>query len=1158
MAPKRKRRASPAAKGLAPGEQLKRSALLSDPSWSWVGIEASDTSEITADHLLTTCGFSNRNLHPFCPNKYAPKEENVCKEEKSSVVSKGELEDDVIIISDGEGLQCTKKTCKGNPNCLNYLGQDKWEDEDDVQEEFITAAKLGDNPTLDLREPGLPVGLRNLGATCYANASLQVWYRDLAFRDGVYSCQPSKGLEDKFKDSPIFQLQVTFTALQESTQSVFNPTKLVESLQLRTSEQQDAQEFSKLFMSHLDAEFKKQSIPSVRSLVTDQFQGKQVYGTICETCKYQSERDTDFLEIEINFDNHATLENRTAALLQPESLSGDNQYFCSQCNGLQDATRYTEIRELPPVLHFSLLRFVYDFNTMERKKSKHSISFPYTLDMNKFIGSSDHREKPSLAKDENKYQLRGVLLHKGASAYHGHYEAQIYDVVHKSWFQFNDETVTKIKKLGDKVASKFSKGSNEAESDEKRIPQRKNHNNKKRRRVDDSDDDIAIAESPNKLYTKALPEEINTITSKDAYMLIYTRKESNPQPNSSSNGDADIISSVHAPVPPVQALEVIKSMNQKHEKKCEAYEAKEGAIKVLFRDTRSKVRDICNSWNVSSCSTDSVVLSQQALETWLSKHCIESALARFQDNEPMHDKETLTSDTSSGTPALASISNEDVVCNHGQLDPNKARYMKRVAREAYNKIENNTNCVFNPVLQPSDVCRICTETTFRERLYEIEHPRLVKQFDEVSYVDEASHGYWISKKWVRDWRLQKPKMHVFSEGDPAPDFDEYSSDVMCEHGALTLNMTTRRKISGKASELLKEIYPSWNPISSNEEACVICDALIHISKEDKRELRRCAEEEKAKLKRLHDALTFGLDGSQSPFFTVLPTHFLNGWRKWVDNPTVHTRPGKVDNTPFLCEHEMLAFDPNCPTDLDSTLAIIKSEDWDILETLYETGPRITLTRQQEDELMYKHEIPVCEDCRVKRKSDWDSADIVIRLCGPKNSSTEPDLSLHKALITYSRKAGARQSKRLRQIKELGERRRLRVSKSTTVKEIKVMIQDDFVIPTICQRLSYKDTELQDNTATIKSLGIFANDVIDLREENEVVEIDSDSDAEPARKKRREERGFGGTLLGGTVESLPNSGDNTPSTTPQEKACQVCTYDNPYDALTCNICDTHFV
>ena len=44
------------------------------------------------------------------------------------------------------------------------------------------------------------------------------------------------------QETPIFQLQATFAALQESSESVFNPVKLVESLKLRTTEQQDAQE----------------------------------------------------------------------------------------------------------------------------------------------------------------------------------------------------------------------------------------------------------------------------------------------------------------------------------------------------------------------------------------------------------------------------------------------------------------------------------------------------------------------------------------------------------------------------------------------------------------------------------------------------------------------------------------------------------------------------------------------------------------------------------------------------------------------------------------------------------------------------------------------------------------------------------------------------
>ena len=70
----------------------------------------------------------------------------------------------------------------------------------------------------------------------------QVWFRDLAFRAGVYRCRPTTEVQQRFQESPIFQLQVTFAALQESNQSVFNPKKLVESLQLRTFEQQDAQE----------------------------------------------------------------------------------------------------------------------------------------------------------------------------------------------------------------------------------------------------------------------------------------------------------------------------------------------------------------------------------------------------------------------------------------------------------------------------------------------------------------------------------------------------------------------------------------------------------------------------------------------------------------------------------------------------------------------------------------------------------------------------------------------------------------------------------------------------------------------------------------------------------------------------------------------------
>lgn len=65
---------------------------------------------------------------------------------------------------------------------------------------------------------------------------------------------------------------------------------------------------------------------------------------------------------------------------------------------------------------------------MERKKSKHSVLFPKSLDMEQFLNSPADGNKKRKHAEGSKYYLRGVLLHKGPSAYHGHYEAQIFDV----------------------------------------------------------------------------------------------------------------------------------------------------------------------------------------------------------------------------------------------------------------------------------------------------------------------------------------------------------------------------------------------------------------------------------------------------------------------------------------------------------------------------------------------------------------------------------------------------------------------------------------------------------------------------------------------------------------------------------------------------------
>jgi hypothetical protein len=109
-----------------------------------------------------------------------------------------------------------------------------------------------------------------------------------------------------------------------------------------------------------------------------------------------------------------------------------------------------------------------------------------------------------------------------------------------------------------------------------------------------------------------------------------------------------------------------------------------------------------------------------------------------------------------------------------------------------------------------------------------------------------------------------------------------------------------------------------------------------------------------------------------------------------------------------------------------------------------------LSKKLTDTGGYQQDITVCQECRIRRsvilldlikpilislthrKTEWDTADIVIR-------HIDSNAAKNKPLVTYGRTNGKRQSQRIRQIKE-GKRRNITVRKSTTVKGIKLMVR----------------------------------------------------------------------------------------------------------------------
>ncbi|KAL0488608.1 hypothetical protein AKO1_015690 [Acrasis kona] len=149
-------------------------------------------------------------------------------------------------------------------------------------------------------------------------------------------------------------------------------------------------------------------------------------------------REDEYQDIQLVIRDADSVEKAIDNYIKPEEMTGTEQWSCEELNKKVDAIKGLKFKTLPYLLMLHLKRFDYDPETWNRIKLGNKVSFPFELDLSKYVDTTQDDDQHPY-----KYELFSVLIHSGNSN-GGHYYVYIKRFDDGKWYNLNDQNVTEI------------------------------------------------------------------------------------------------------------------------------------------------------------------------------------------------------------------------------------------------------------------------------------------------------------------------------------------------------------------------------------------------------------------------------------------------------------------------------------------------------------------------------------------------------------------------------------------------------------------------------------------------------------------------------------------------------------------------------------------